>query len=297
MNDGGTRMNDGRTRTNDGRTGPAGPGGGPELPTGVSLTAVGIAAGRAAESDREHSLFHDPYARAFVDAVGASAVDGMKDFAGYVAVRTRFFDDYLAGAADRGCRQVVILAAGLDTRAFRLPWPDGARLFEVDLPELLDFKEGVLTRQRAAPACARTVLGADLRGDWPGALLGAGLDPSAPSAWLVEGLLPYLSAAENDALLDEVGKLSAPGSELAMDHIDSRTKGGALAEVSGTLDGLGAAWRSTLDDPAAWLTAHGWHVMDAPTVGGLAARYGRGGDLAAHIGARPSGLAAAVREG
>ncbi|MBT2383938.1 SAM-dependent methyltransferase [Streptomyces sp. ISL-11] len=282
---------------NDSGTGAAGPGGAPELPRGVSLTAVGIAAGRALESDRAQPLFHDPYARAFVEAVGASAVDGMRDFAGYVAVRTRFFDDYLAGAADRGCRQVVILAAGLDTRAFRLPWPAGTRLFEADLPELLDFKEGVLAQERAKAGCERTVLGADLRGDWPGALLSAGFDPGSPCAWLVEGLLPYLSAAENDALLREVAGLSAPGSELAMDHIDSGTKGGDLAEVSDTLDGLGATWRSTLDDPAAWLTGHGWHVRDAPTVAGLAARYGRGGDLAARVGARPSGLAAAVREG
>ncbi|MFJ9903600.1 class I SAM-dependent methyltransferase [Streptomyces sp. NPDC101152] len=266
------------------------------LPTGVSLTAVGIAAGRAAESDREEPLFRDPYAQAFVDAVGGSAVDGMKDFSGYVAVRTRFFDDYLDTAARRGCRQVVILAAGLDTRAFRLNWPDGTRLFEADLPELLAFKEQVLSGRRARPACRRTVVPVDLREDWPGALAEAGFEAGQPTAWLVEGLLPYLEETENDELLDTVGRLSAPGSELAMDHIDSSTKRKRLAAMSDTLDGIGATWRSTLDDPAGWLRGHGWRIGDAPTVGALAARYGRGAALAAETGAKPSGLASAVRE-
>ncbi|MFE2867054.1 SAM-dependent methyltransferase [Embleya sp. NPDC059259] len=270
---------------------------GVRLPSGVSLTAVGIAAGRAAESEREERLFHDPYARAFVEAVGASAVDGMRDFAGYVAVRTRFFDDCLGGAADRGCRQVVILAAGLDTRAFRLDWPVGTRVFELDLPDLLAFKERVLAERQAAPACARTVLPVDLRDDWPATLRSAGFEPKEPTAWLVEGLLPYLDRAGNDELLDTVGRLSAPGSEFAMDHIDSATKRHRLARVSDTLDDLGATWKSTLDDPAGWLSGHGWQVTDAPTIAALAGRYGRGAALAAEAGARPSGLAAAVRKG
>ncbi|MFI1797431.1 SAM-dependent methyltransferase [Streptomyces sp. NPDC020379] len=270
---------------------------GRDLPTGVSLTAVGIAIGRAMESDRADGLFKDPYARAFVDAVGASAVAGMGTFSGYVAIRTRFFDDCLLRGAERGRRQVVLLAAGLDTRAFRLPWPAGTHLFELDLPALLAFKEEVLSREGAVASCRRTVLAADLREDWTPALRAAGFDPSAPTAWLAEGLLPYLSAADNDLLADRVGHLSAPGSELALDHLDPETKRGSLAATSDTLDGLGASWLSTLDDPAGWLAGHGWTVRDAPTRGALLKRYGRGRPAPGPDRDRLSGLAAAVREG
>ncbi|MEU5420052.1 SAM-dependent methyltransferase [Streptomyces sp. NPDC001407] len=270
---------------------------GSDMPTGVSLTAVGIAIGRAVESDRTDALFEDPYAQPFVDAVGASAVAGMGAFSGYVAIRTRFFDDYLLSSAERGRRQVVLLAAGLDTRAFRLPWPPGTHLFELDLPELLAFKEEVLSREGATASCRRTVLAADLREDWTPALRAAGFDPALPTAWLAEGLLPYLSAADNDLLADRIGRLSAAGSELALDHLDAETRRGSLAGTSDTLDGLGASWLSTLDDPAGWLAGHGWTVRDAPSRAALLKRYGRGGPAPAPDQDRPSGLAAAAREG
>ncbi|MCC3767127.1 SAM-dependent methyltransferase [Streptomyces sp. UNOC14_S4] len=269
---------------------------GSELPTGVSLTAVGIAVGRAVESDRADALFRDRHARAFVDACGAGAVAGMGAFSGYVAIRTRFFDDYLLGAARRGRRQVVLLAAGLDTRAFRLPWPPGTHLFELDLPALLAFKEDVLAREGATASCRRTALAADLREDWAPALRAAGFDPAVPTAWLAEGLLPYLSTADNDLLADRIGRLSATGSELALDHLDSETRRGSLAGTSDALDALGASWLSTLDDPAGWLAGHGWTVRDAPARTALLQRYGRGGAAPAREADRPSGLASAVRE-
>lgn len=136
----------------------------------------------------------------------------------HVVIRTRFFDDYLLDAAAAGVRQVVLLAAGLDTRAFRLPWPGGVRVFELDLPEVLTFKAQVLARSGAAPCCGRAVLPVDLRTDWRGALLASGHDLGQPTAWLVEGLLIYLTATEAGRLLADITATSAPGSRLAFEH-------------------------------------------------------------------------------
>jgi methyltransferase (TIGR00027 family) len=138
-------------------------------------------------------------------------------FWSHAVVRTRFFDDYLADAAGGGIRQVVLLAAGLDTRAYRLPWPVGVRLFELDLPEVLDFKQRVLDQQAATARCDRRAIGVDLRQDWVRPLSEAGLQPDRPTAWLVEGLLAYLSADETARLLTTVGDLSAGGSRAAFE--------------------------------------------------------------------------------
>ena len=148
----------------------------------VSRTAVGVAALRAYESSRPDRLFEDPYAAAFAEA-GRAALPRTEDgharlgalMYPQVVVRTRFFDDYLLGG---GCTQVVLLAAGLDARAFRLAWPPGTRLFELDLPEVLAFKDDVLAAHGATPACERVVVPADLREDWATALREAGFDPA-----------------------------------------------------------------------------------------------------------------------
>src|SRR5262249_46030939 len=190
----------------------------PEGPLrGVEKTALGVAMVRARESRREDRLFDDPYAQAFVDAApGAfpgehktgeelAAVGPMASlgavFHAHAVIRTRFFDDYLTAAVAAGCSQVVLLAAGLDTRAFRLAWPAGTRVFEVDLPDVLTFKDTVLAAQDAVARCARTTVPADLRADWTTALARAGFDRTGPAAWLAEGLLIYLSAAEAARLL------------------------------------------------------------------------------------------------
>src|SRR6185437_9179966 len=135
-----------------------------------------------------------------------------------VAVRTRFCDDYLLAAARSGCRQIVLLAAGLDARAFRLAWPEGSRVWEIDMPGVFAFKERVLANRGATPVCERTIIPADLRGDWPHLLTGTGFDPAQPAAWLVEGLLMYLDERERDLLMDRVGTLSGAGSRIALDH-------------------------------------------------------------------------------
>jgi len=243
--------------------------------TSMSRTALGMARVRAQESRRPDRLFDDPYAQAFLAAAPdafeeqeAQAVPGGLASLGaafflHGVLRTRFFDDYLLAATAAGCRQVVLLAAGLDTRAFRLAWPDRVRLFELDLPEVLAFKEPVLAARHAAPRCQRTVVAADLGKDWPATLTAAGFQPTRPTAWLAEGLLIYLSADQAAHLLTAVGELSAPTSQLAFEHgglADSRLL--AQARAMPAMDQFTNLWKGGLGaDAPRWLARRGWQVQ------------------------------------
>jgi methyltransferase (TIGR00027 family) len=242
---------------------------------GISRTALWVAKMRAEEGARPDRLFDDRLAGAFVAAAGPDAVDGLALPPGaveFLAVRTRFYDDYLRAA---GLRQVVALAAGLDSRAFRLAWPAGVRFFEVDLPEVFEFKEAVLAEHGAVAGCTRATVPADLRGDWPAPLLAAGFDPATPTAWLVEGLLLYLTLADNDRLVDTLTTLSAPGSRLAFDHMRSAASDRApLRETEAVARRMGAGFQSYLDDPVGWLAAHGWHAV-VDRIPAMAESYGR----------------------
>jgi methyltransferase (TIGR00027 family) len=249
---------------------------GQESLTGVGKTALGVAYVRARETRRRDRLFDDPYAQAFLDAApgwfpatrGAAerTLPGMAAlgaaFGWHAIVRTRFFDDYLIAACHPGCRQVVLLAAGLDTRAFRLDWPDGTRLFEVDLPDVMSFKERVLAARSARPRCQRTVIAADLREAWPGILVVGGFDPRATTAWLVEGLLIYLSADEAARLLTDITALSGPDSQIAFEHGSiARSTVFGKAQAMPAMREYTALWKGGLGhDAASWLTGHGWQV-------------------------------------
>jgi methyltransferase (TIGR00027 family) len=265
---------------------PAGP------PQGVGRTALGVAIVRARESQRDDRLFDDPYAQAFADAapgafpelpqtgeqlaaLGPLASVGAAFYA-HAVIRTRFFDDYLAAAATAGCRQVVLLAAGLDTRAFRLAWPGHTTVFEIDLPGVLAFKDTVLSARGAVPRCERVVVPADLREDWTGALAGAGFDRAGPAAWLAEGLLLYLTAEQASRLLTEVSELSAPGSRLSFEHDPeaAATLAGQARQMP-ALRRYASLWRGGLGgDAPGWLAGRGWQpqVRDLAAV---AAAYGR----------------------
>ncbi|HEX4222494.1 MAG TPA: class I SAM-dependent methyltransferase [Pseudonocardiaceae bacterium] len=233
----------------------------------VSRTALGVAGLRAIESARSDRLFTDPYAGAFVGAGKAlfPAPEGPTGhslgrlFYPHVVVRTRFYDEYLTAAVMAGCTQVVLLAAGLDARAFRLDWPSGTRLFELDLPGVLEFKDQVLDDEAAVPRCARRVVPVDLREDWGPVLRASGFDPAQPTAWLAEGLLVYLSFDEASRLLGTVGELSGPGSRLALEHrTDSANT--LLSDARLIDDGrVSDLWQGGLGEKdAAWLTEHGW---------------------------------------
>jgi methyltransferase (TIGR00027 family) len=255
---------------------------------GVSDTALGAAEMRAEESLRSDRIVDDPYAAAFVAAApplfpDVPSLADDTDLAALVeagitgvAIRTRFFDDYLDAACDAGCRQVVLLAAGLDTRAFRLDWPDGVQLFELDLPELFAFKEPVLAEAGASPRCERRVVSVDLRGDWPHSLTGAGFQTTRRCAWVAEGLLVYLSGDDAASLLIAVGDLSASESRLSFDH-DVPDQDSALRQAM-EMDGMAevaAMWHGGLTEhPLHWLTEHGWNA-DSIARDSLARSYGR----------------------
>jgi len=188
-----------------------------------------VAAARAIETHRDDALARDVYAEHFVRAARASVdwpvrlqqvPDGDADplwgrFARYFGLRTRVLDDFLLRQVRTGSRQVVLLGAGLDTRAYRLGWPPGCAVYEIDQEEVLAFKDRVLDGLRATPKAERVTIGADLRLDWATALTGAGFDPAAPTAWLAEGLLLYLPQTAERALIATVDELSAAGSALA----------------------------------------------------------------------------------
>ena len=247
----------------------------PEPPRGVGRTALGVARVRALESQREDRLFDDPYAQAFVDAApgafpeeqavrerpaahGPLASLGAA-FSAHAVIRTRFYDDFLTAATAAGSRQVVLLAAGLDTRAFRLAWPAGTRMFELDLPGVLAFKEAVLDECRAVPRCERVTVPADLREDWPARLAAAGFGPAEPATWLAEGLTIYLTAGEAERMFGMVGDLSVPGGRLAFEHdpagLDTMT---AAARQIPAMRKYTSLWKGGLGDPPRWLAGHGW---------------------------------------
>ncbi|HEX5117648.1 MAG TPA: SAM-dependent methyltransferase [Pseudonocardiaceae bacterium] len=266
--------------------------------SGVGLTAITAAAARAVESSRPDRLLDDPLATAFVAAANTATPLPVRwpdrDAAlsdreilllhgsGYVGLRTRFGDDELRHACLTGAGQVVVLAAGLDTRAFRIDWPEGVRLFEIDLPSMLEFKDEVLREQGAVARCARTAVAVDLREDWTSALADAGFDAGSPSVWLAEGLLQYLSAGAERALFERIHDLSAPGSHLVVERtvniaaLVEGDNGQRLREIS---ERTGIAMDQLLDtearpDPAAWLAERGWTVTEHP-VATIAQRYGR----------------------
>jgi methyltransferase (TIGR00027 family) len=255
---------------------------------GVSDTALGAAEMRAEESRRSDRLLDDPFAAAFVAAAPPLFPDvpSLADDADLaalveagisgVAVRTRFFDEYLEAVCAAGCRQVVLLAAGLDTRAFRLDWPNGVQLFELDLPEVFAFKEQVLAKEGARPRCDRRVVPVDLRGDWPHSLTASGFQPTRVSAWVAEGLLVYLSGEDAARLLTAVGDLSAHESRVSFDH-DIPGQASTLRQAQ-EIDGMAevaAMWHGGLTEhPAQWLDEHGWHA-DSIARDTLARSYGR----------------------
>ena len=196
-------------------------------------------------------------------------------FWSHAVIRTWFFDDYLLAATAGGIHQVVLLAAGLDTRAFRLAWPDGVHLYELDLPDVLAFKERVLTERSAAVSCERKAISGDLREDWAAPLRQAGLATAAATAWLAEGLLIYLSAGETAKLLTRVAALSGSGSRVAFEVGGLGTDPmQAQARQSPAMQQYVQLWKGGLPDAAGWLAEHGW-VPEVSQRAAVATSYGR----------------------
>ena len=258
---------------------------GPEAPmTGVGNTARWIAASRARESELAQPLFSDPFARELAGEAGFELQRLMRTAMGvpgdgpdlYLSIRTKFLDDALHDTVrSRGLHQVVILAAGMDTRAFRIPWPSGVRVFEVDRDEVFDHKEAVLGRAAASPSCDRHVVRADLARPWTAALAAAGFDRSKPAAFLVEGLLMYLEEADAQAVLAAVASVAAPGSWIAADVVNPEVLTSPyMARYMTALREAGSPWKFGIEDPESFFRQRGW----SPTVvqpGDPDASYGR----------------------
>lgn len=275
-----------------------------DVVSGVGITALGVAATRAMETTRDDALIDDPYAAKFVEragerlpvplptSLGTAAAPGngagededwrrfFLAMAGYMGVRSRFFDDWFADAAASGVRQAVILAAGLDTRAYRLSWPDGTQLFEIDQPRMLEFKDEVLADEGAVAGCTRHTVPIDLREDWADALARAAFSADRPTAWLAEGLLPYLPGEAAEGLFETIDRLSAPGSRLAAEDMGQGAKDivrepkyAAMQQRYGV--DMAAMWpEGKRPDPCAWFRAHDWRV-ETVRADDAAHRYGR----------------------
>lgn len=274
-----------------------------DLASSVGATATLVAAARAAASRESDPLIDDPFAEPLVRAVGVDfftrmatgdlptaeeqTAVGVTRMTDNIAVRTKFFDEFFLDAADAGIRQVVILASGLDARAFRLDWPDGMVVYEIDQPEVIAFKTTTLAQHGATPTCQRRPVAMDLRNDWAAALRQAGFDPQAPTAWSAEGLLGYLPPEAQDRLLDAVTELSAPGSRVAIDGVpptpleeqertreSMQTHAERWREQGLDLDFGALVFLGERNEPSAYLTDHGWRAASA-TVNELLTASGR----------------------
>ena len=278
-----------------------------DLDSSVGVTAVMVAAARARETEAADPLICDPYARILVlgadpggwarlfdpdmqERITPADPQAAAMFAntlGYQAVRTHFFDRFFTDAAAAGIRQMVILASGLDSRAYRLAWPQGTVVYEIDLPEVLQYKAATLAEHGAVPTAERREVAIDLRHDWPAALKAAGLDSARPTAWLAEGLVMYLPAQAQDRLLEQVGELSAPGSRIAVEAVrhrgeqrraQMRERWKAVAADLG-IEHIVDFADLVYDDPlradvTAWLNAHGWTASGIESTGEMR-RLGR----------------------
>jgi methyltransferase (TIGR00027 family) len=263
-----------------------------DIATSVGATAVMVALARAAETASADPLIRDQFAEPLVSTPALEGVreqvaawwsgaedddpDGAlraQEMINYQAVRTHFFDAYFADAAAAGIRQAVIVAAGLDSRAYRLDWPAGTTVYEIDLPKVLEYKAATLAD--STPIAARRPVPVDLRHDWPKALREAGYDPSLPTAWLAEGLLPFLPAAAQEALFASIDTLSGPGSRVAVENfgVDVEKRREAeqrWAELKAKREARGQdtsfnpfdLWFEDEGRPDCgdWFAAHGWTV-------------------------------------
>ena len=263
-----------------------------DIVSSVGYTALLVAGWRAVHALSPQPLVRDEYAKYFIAAsqdpylAGVLANPGTSEdetaFPRLYGVQTRFFDDFFNAAGDAGIRQAVIIAAGLDSRAYRLDWPNGTTVFEVDLPKVLEFKARVLGEQGATPKARRSEVAADLRTDWPPELKGAGFDPQSPSAWSVEGVLPYLTDDAQSQLFSRISELSAPGSRVAVGALGSRLDREQLAALETDHPGVNMSGKTDFSaltyepktDPAEWLAAHGWAVEPVRNTLELQTGYG-----------------------
>src|SRR6476619_1100696 len=265
-----------------------------DLASSVGATATMVAAARAMATTADNALINDPFAEPLVRAVGVdffarlvtgelrpedldsdsdSETVGMQRMTDNMAVRTKFFDEFFLTATQAGIRQAVILASGLDSRAYRLAWPAGTTVYEIDQPDVIEFKTKTLAELGAEPTAKRRTVAMDLRYDWPSALIEEGFDPNQPTAWSAEGLLGYLPPAAQDRLLDTITELSAPGSRIALESVPNvnptdhekaiermKTASDRWRDHGFDLDFAELVYLGDRNEAAAYLGDHGWQL-------------------------------------
>ena len=263
-----------------------------DLASSVGATATMVAAARAMATTADNALINDPFAEPLVRAVGVdfftrlvtgelrpedldsdSETVGMQRMTDNMAVRTKFFDEFFLTATQAGIRQAVILASGLDSRAYRLAWPAGTTVYEIDQPDVIEFKTKTLAELGAEPTAKRRTVAMDLRYDWPSALIEEGFDPNQPTAWSAEGLLGYLPPDSQDRLLDTITELSAPGSRVAVEsvpNIDPADHEKAIERMQAAsarwrdhgfdLDFAELVYLGDRNEAASYLGDHGWQL-------------------------------------
>lgn len=265
-----------------------------DLATSVGATATMVAAARAMATKLDDPLIDDPFAEPLVRAVGVdfftklasgeldpADVDddagfGLQMMTDMMSARTRYFDDFFHDAARAGIRQGVILASGLDARGYRLHWADGTKIFEIDQPEVIEFKAETLAGLGALPTTDLRFVPIDLRGDWPAALHEAGFNAAEPTAWIAEGLLAFLPSDAQDRLFDEITALSTSGSRVATE-VFGNTPDVDAAKAEESMQAFAQRWRDHgLDvdlsdlwyhedrsDVVSYLEARGWASVGA----------------------------------
>ena len=264
-----------------------------DLASSVGATATMVAAARAMATTADNALINDPFAEPLVRAVGVdfftrlvtgelrpedldsdSETVGMQRMTENMAVRTKFFDEFFLTATQAGIRQAVILASGLDSRAYRLAWPSGTTVYEIDQPDVIEFKTKTLAELGAEPTAKRRTVAMDLRYDWPSALIEEGFDPHQPTAWSAEGLLGYLPPDSQDRLLDTITELSAPSSRVAVEsvpNIDPADHEKAIERMQAAsarwrdhgfdLDFAELIYLGDRNEAASYLGDHGWQLI------------------------------------
>ena len=264
-----------------------------DLASSVGATATMVAAARAMATSADNALINDPFAEPLVRAVGVdfftrlvtgelrpedldsdSETVGMQRMTENMAVRTKFFDEFFLTATQAGIRQAVILASGLDSRAYRLAWPAGTTVYEIDQPDVIEFKTRTLAELGAEPTAKRRTVAMDLRYDWPSALIEEGFDPNQPTAWSAEGLLGYLPPDAQDRLLDTITELSVPGSRVAVEslpNIDPADHEKAIERMQAAsarwrdhgfdLDFAELIYLGDRNEAASYLGDHGWQLI------------------------------------
>ncbi len=268
-----------------------------DLASSVGATATMVAAARAIASAEPEPLINDPYAAPLVRAVGVDfftkLVDGdlvldgddasaAEFMTSVMAVRTKFFDDFFTSSTEAGIRQAVILASGLDARAYRLPWPAGTVVYEIDQPDVIGAKTAAMEKLGAAPTAERRAVAVDLRDDWPAALRAAGFDPDLPTAWSAEGLLVYLPPEAQDRLFDNITALSATGSQLATEYHPD-----IAAAVRNRSQSMAERWREhgfDVDLSELWYTGDRNSVVDYLTASGWSVTARRRPEVFAEYG-------------